>query len=201
MSLIPQRMLGKLGLGSGASEPPAPRTAPRIRKPAVRASKAADQHPWRELILRDDKLFHAPPRKEEIEYLSTPAVEITGKKEVIAAADGARASYAFQLNTAPDLFWRQRFSKNLQVMPKGIHRADLRAEFQDDTLLLLCMPSRLEAKYAFVKSTIARTNADYEAEKRRVRERVAGGNGKPDRQSAATARVQKIRDRWDRLEL
>ncbi len=112
-------------------------------------------------MVRNDKLVHTPFRKRESDYMATPEVTIVGKKEVVAGADGGRASFAFKLNTMPDMWWRYRFATNLEDPPKGVHRSAIRVDIQDDTLLLICMPTRLDAKYAFIKATIAKTNSDH----------------------------------------
>ena len=52
-------------------------------------------HPWAELSLRDDKIIYGKSPKPETEYLSTPEVTISGKKEVLVDAYGGRTSYAF----------------------------------------------------------------------------------------------------------
>lgn len=173
--------------------------AQRVRTRAARNAAAEEMtHPWTELVLRKNKIVQSNPRTREAEYLATPEVKIVGKKEAIANADGPRASYAFKLNTAPDEFWRDRFAKNLERLPEGINRTDLRVEITDDTLLLLCLPTRLDAKYACVKENVARTNADYQAERRAVIERLSRDRGQ---KSAARKKIDLVRQKFDRLEI
>lgn len=163
------RWLSNLRPGAAAEKPPVRRT--RTRAPSSDLEATEQAHPWTQLTLRRDKIVQRD-RNEESEYLATPEVKIVGKKEVTANADGGRAAYAFKLNVAPDVLWRQRFARNLEQLPPGIHRSDIRAEITADTLVMLCMPSRLEAKYACVKANVARTNADYHRERRAVLERL-----------------------------
>jgi len=171
-----------------------------VSKPVSDVDKPS--HPWTELSLRDDKIIHGKAPKPETEYLSTPEVSIVGKKEVLVDIDGGRTSYAFKLNTAPDAGWRHLFNKNFENVPDGINRSDLRVEFKDDTLFLLCMPSKLEAKYAFVKDTVSKTNGDYKSEKETVRRRLYETAAQSKQDSAAgKGKIQTVKERFDKLQL
>lgn len=132
------------------------------------------------------------------EYLATPEIQIVGKKEALADIEGGRASYAFKLNAAPDVFWRHRFAKSLEDLPDSINRSDVRVEFDGDTLLLLCMPSRLEAKYQCVKANVAKTNADYQCERQRILERL---QREADEKGRGDAKVDIVKRRFERLKL
>lgn len=159
-------------------------------------------HPWAELSLRGEKIIHGKAPKPETEYLSTPEVSIVGKKEVLVDVDGGRTSYAFKLNTAPDAGWRHLFDKNFEDMPEGINRSDVRVEFKDDTVFLLCMPSKLESKYAFVKDTIVRANRAYQQEKEMVRRRLTELSAeKKDEVAAGKSKVERVKERFDKLQL
>lgn len=174
---------------------PAPRT--RIRTRAAAGENDPSIHPWRQLTAREDRVVQTSAGKES-EYLATPEIRIVSKKEAVPHADGGRASYAFKLNAAPDMFWRHRFAKNLEDLPDGINRSDLRVEFDADTLLLLCMPTRLEAKYACVKANVARTNADYQRERQLVLERL---RREADGKDEGDSKAEIVQRRFDRLEL
>jgi hypothetical protein len=158
-------------------------------------------HPWAELSLLNGQVMRGSA-KQAREYLATPEVTIAAKKEAIVDADGGRTSYAFKLNTAPDAIWRVIFEKKLEDLPTGINRSDLRVEFRDDTLFLLCMPSKLETKYAFVKESVARTNRDYQQEKQAVHQRVSREDAaKTQEQAAGKTKVEKVKERFAKLEL
>jgi hypothetical protein len=162
---------------------------------------AKPSHPWADLSLQEEKIVLGSG-KQQREYLTTPEVKIMDKKEAIVDADGGRTSYAFKLNTAPDAVWRGIFDRHLDDPPEGINRSDLRVQFREDTLFLLCMPSRLEAKYAFVKSAVARSNVDYQREKESVRERVTKlDTQKKQKETAGKTKVQKVKERFAKLEL
>ena len=168
--------------------------------PAFNSEKPS--HPWSELSLREDKIIHSKAPKPETEYLCTPAVSIVGKKEVLVDVDGGRTSYAFKLNASPDAAWRLFFDKHLADLPDGINRSDLRVEFQDDTLFLLCMPSKLEAKYAFVKDTVAKANLAYQEEKETVRLRLSETAAHAKQATAAGKnKIELVKERFDKLEL
>lgn len=152
--------------------------------------------------MRDDRIIHGSDTAKESDYLATPEVRLTGKKEVIVDEDGGRSAYSFQLNTAPDAVWCGCLADIIDHPPEGIHRSDLRVEVTGDTLTLLCMPSKLETKYAFVKAAVAEANERYHAERETVRRRVAGFDAeKQEQANAEKTKTENIRERFDRLEL
>lgn len=198
MILEKLRQLGKGSPKAGEDDASVQRERTRTRAPAPHRDQVT--HPWRELVLREKKIIRAAPGKEGTEYLATPEVKIVGKEQVVVNTGGGRASYGFKLNTAPDIFWRHRFAKNLEHLPKGINRSDIRVEIADDSLLLLCMPSKLEDKYACVKANVARTNADYQNEKQAVRDRISHLGNERKKQAGRT-KVDLVKERFERLEL
>jgi hypothetical protein len=154
------------------------------------------------LSLRDDHIVWNSGTSGQADYLATPQVRITAKKEALVDVEGGRSSYLFQLNTAPDAVWRECLAEVIDNPPAGIHRADLRVEVTHARLTLRCMPSKLETKFAFVKAAVSETNELYREEKETVRRRVAEFDAQ--KQQAATAqktRSESIRERFDRLEL
>ena len=170
-------------------------------------------HPWHELSIRDGKLVRGVASKDkektkssspaESGYLSTPEVTIVGKKEVLVDIEGGgRTSYAFKLNTAPDPMWQHLLAVQVYDVPEGINRSDIRVELREDTLFLLCMPSNLEAKYAFLKAAVARTNQEYQREKENVTRHVKETEDEKQQQATTgKTKVQIVRERFDKLEL
>jgi hypothetical protein len=64
------------------------------------------------------------------------------------------------------------------------------------------MPSKLEAKYAFVKDTIARTNRAYQQEKEAVRRRLSESAARMKQDAAAgKGKIEMVKERFDKLEL
>ncbi len=122
-------------------------------------------HAWKELALKEGKVWHQVPGKPDAEYLATPPIEIAAKKEAVPERDDPRVAFHFELNAAPDSVWQQLFAANLEHVPTGIIRSELTVTFREKQMRMLCLASHLERIYPFVKVTIAKTNSDYEAEK------------------------------------
>jgi hypothetical protein len=122
-------------------------------------------HPLSRLSVREGRILHGTTPENEREYMATPEVTISAKKEARTAADGVRTAFIFQLSHAPDNLWLELFNRNIAELPPGILRSEVKVEVESDQLTLSCLPSHLERIYAFVKSTVAVTNTDYAVEK------------------------------------
>ena len=166
------------------------------------ASMASVSHHWKELTLRNGTVMSAAPGKAEAEYLATPEVKIVGKKDAVPERDDPRVAFFLQLNCAPDPIWQKLFASNLEDVPPGIIRPELKVEFQDNQLRLVCLASHLERIYPFIKSTVEETNTDYQQEKESVLQHVTAAEAhKHPPVPLAGPKSEIARDKFSQLEL
>jgi hypothetical protein len=159
-------------------------------------------HTWKELTIQNGKVMSATPGKNATEYLPTPEVKITGKKDVEPERDDPRVAFGFQLNCAPDPIWKQIFAANLNDVPPGIIRPELKVDILETNLRLVCLASHLDRTYRFVKDVIEATNSDYQEEKDAVSRHVtAAEEHRRPATTPANTKVEMAREKLAQLEL
>jgi hypothetical protein len=159
-------------------------------------------HVWKQLVLREGKVYHTVPGKSEAEYMVTPPIEIIRKRGATPEREDPRVVFEFELNQAPDSAWQRLLAANLSDVPPGIIRPEFSVTIIDRLLRLVCLASHLERIYPFVKSAIAETNSDYEAEKQAVLQHVMDAEAhktRPGEEQQTKADI--AREKFTQLEL
>ena len=113
------------------------------------------EHPIEKLTFKEGKIYELYNGKLSNPFMGLCEVQVT-KKLSVKERDHHQCEFAFELSCAADPVWVSFFKQD---------SSEASVEFQGTRMLLTCLPSNLEERYAKIKDSMARTNVRYEKER------------------------------------
>lgn len=133
----------------------------------------AIQHPLQSLELSNGDIFIRTASGKE-PYMRSRNIRIIEKLHVLQHPKDNTATYYFKLSDVADDIWEELLQRQLRHVPSGTSLDDLKVTFDGRTSLgLNCLPINLENKYAHLKASVMRTNADYETVRESAKREIA----------------------------
>jgi hypothetical protein len=153
--------------------------------------------PVRQLVLKDNQLFHKTSSVTPIPFMNTPEISIVGKGRAQPySRESGFWTYPFDLNANVDPIWVELFQKHI-----GLNR-DAAPSFSVKRMTLECVPGNLDIRYKAIKDAIRMTNTEYETQRENLITRVKEDMIKRDDESQQNVKAAgEIRQAFDNLEL
>ena len=150
------------------------------------------EHPFDKLTVRSGKLFLQENSHRLVEYLTSPPISVTKKKEAVGL-DSGEVSYMFEISNHPDAAWLEIFDVNKDNAPVNMLGASME---------IRCQSTAIQAVYAKVKAAIEQTNRTYDQMREQVLVEVTKLDEERQRASdVKEARGAEIDKQFDDLEL